>query len=112
MTFWMSQWVIHRDPRWFDDPDSSSAPSAGSTAWPRRIHRYAYFPFGGGPRVCIGNSFAQMEASLLLATIARRFRPLMPAGTVIAPPHDDPSAPRRDRGRPGSPLTRCRSGHG
>ena len=51
----------------------------------RRIPRYAYFPFGGGPRICIGNHFAQMEAVLLLATIARRFRPRVPPGTIVRP---------------------------
>ena len=39
-----------------------------------RLPRFAYLPFGGGPRICIGNSFAQMEANLLLATIAGRYR--------------------------------------
>jgi cytochrome P450 len=37
--------------------------------------RFAYFPFGGGPRLCIGNNFALMEAQLILATLAQRFRP-------------------------------------
>ena len=81
-----------------DEPvGRSSATPAGSTTprsfrpdrWAdglaQRLHRYAYFPFGGGPRVCIGNQFAQMEAVLLLATIARRFRPVVPGGTVITP---------------------------
>ena len=51
------------------------------------IHRYAYFPFGGGPRICIGNGFAMMEAVLLLATIARKFRPKVvdPAAVVPLP---------------------------
>ena len=40
----------------------------------QRIHRYAYFPFGGGPRICIGNNFALMEAALILATIAQKYR--------------------------------------
>ncbi len=84
MTLWMSQWVIQRDPRWFDDPESF-LPDRWADDLARRVHRYAYFPFGGGPRVCIGNQFAQMEAVLLLATIARRFRPLVPVGTVVKP---------------------------
>ena len=40
----------------------------------KTLHRYAYFPFGGGPRFCIGQAFAQMEAVLLLATLARAYR--------------------------------------
>lgn len=83
-TLWMSQWVIQRDPRWFDDPEAFR-PGRWADGLAKRLHRYAYFPFGGGPRVCIGNHFARMEAVLLLATIARRFRPLVPAGTVITP---------------------------
>ncbi len=47
----------------------------------KRIPRYAYFPFGGGPRLCIGNSFAMMESVLLLATIARQFRLGLALGT-------------------------------
>jgi cytochrome P450 len=84
VTLWMSQWVIHRDPRWFDDPELFR-PERWTDGLARRLHRYAYFPFGGGPRVCIGNQFAQMEAVLPLATIARRFRPLVPPGTVVHP---------------------------
>jgi cytochrome P450 len=48
-----------------------------------RIPRYAYLPFGGGPRVCIGNGFALMEARLILATLAQRYRfTLLPDQTV------------------------------
>ncbi|HEY2459775.1 MAG TPA: cytochrome P450 [Candidatus Acidoferrum sp.] len=69
----MSQWVVHRDPRWFDQPDEFQPERwAGDLA--KRLPRFAYFPFGGGPRQCIGNSFALMEAALILATIAQRFR--------------------------------------
>jgi cytochrome P450 len=72
MTVFMPQWVIHRDSRWFDDPEVFR-PERWENGLMQRIHRYAYFPFGGGPRICIGNNFALMEASLILATIARTY---------------------------------------
>jgi cytochrome P450 len=84
LTLWMSQWVLHRDPRFFDDPESFH-PDRWADGLAKRIPRYAYFPFGGGPRICIGNSFAQMEAVLLLATIARRYRIKLAPGTVVRP---------------------------
>ncbi|WP_435011204.1 cytochrome P450 [Tundrisphaera lichenicola] len=85
-TIYMSQWVIHRDPRWFDDP-LAFRPDRWLDGLARKIPRYAYFPFGGGPRICIGNAFAMMEATLLLATIARKFRPrvLHPEKVVLQP---------------------------
>jgi cytochrome P450 len=67
------QWVIQRDPRWFDAP-LSFRPERWGDESTSRLPKYAYFPFGGGPRLCIGNYFATMEAVLILATIARRFR--------------------------------------
>lgn len=51
----------------------------------QRIPRYAYFPFGGGPRICIGNSFALMEATLVLATIAQKYRLVLAQGAVVTP---------------------------
>ena len=72
-TVYMSQWVLHRDPRFFEDP-LAYRPDRWDGGLAKKIPRYAYFPFGGGPRICIGNAFAMMEATLLLATIARRFR--------------------------------------
>lgn len=69
----MSQWVLHRDPRFFDDPDAFR-PERWADGLAKQLPRFAYFPFGGGPRLCIGNAFAQMEAVLLLATIAQRCR--------------------------------------
>lgn len=69
----MSQWIMHRDPRYFPDPERFD-PSRWAPERAQKLPRFAYFPFGGGPRQCIGNSFAMMEATLLLATIAQRFR--------------------------------------
>jgi cytochrome P450 len=69
----MSQWVVQRDPRWFPDPESFR-PERWDHDLIKQLPRCAYFPFGDGPRVCIGNHFAMMEAILILATIARRFR--------------------------------------
>jgi cytochrome P450 len=83
-TIFMSQWVLHRDPRFFDEP-LSYRPERWLDGLAKRLPRYAYFPFGGGPRICIGNAFAQMEAVLLLATIARRFRLRLEPGAVVAP---------------------------
>lgn len=69
----LSQWITHRDPRFFPDPlrfDPMRFTPEANAARPK----FAYFPFGGGPRVCIGEGFAWMEGVLLLATIARRWR--------------------------------------
>jgi cytochrome P450 len=67
-----SQWVVHRDPRWWDEPHSFRPERWLSNQ--RARPKYAYFPFGGGSRVCIGESFAWTEAILLAATIAQRWR--------------------------------------
>ncbi|NUQ75647.1 MAG: cytochrome P450 [Polyangiaceae bacterium] len=70
---WISQYVMHRDPRYFNDPEVFR-PERWANDFAKKLPRYAYFPFGGGPRVCIGNSFALMETQLCLAAIARRYR--------------------------------------
>ena len=67
---WVAPWVVHRDPRWFTDPLSFD-PSRWANGFAKTLPRHAYFPFGGGPRVCIGNAFAMMETVLVLVTIAR-----------------------------------------
>jgi cytochrome P450 len=66
----MAQWVVHRDPRWYRDPEAFR-PERWLDHSLDGNPKFAYFPFGGGPRVCIGNQFAMMEAVLVLATIAR-----------------------------------------
>jgi cytochrome P450 len=74
--------VTQRDPRWFSEPDRFH-PDRWSEEVAAKLPRFAYFPFGGGPRVCIGAGFAMMEATLLLATIAQRFRMrLVPAQRI------------------------------
>jgi len=68
----MPQWVVHRDERWYDDPDAFR-PERWTDEMREDLPEYAYFPFGGGPRHCIGMRFALMEAKLVLATLAQRF---------------------------------------
>lgn len=79
----MSQWVMHRDPRYFDEPEVFN-PDRWNGDLAKNLPTFAYFPFGGGPRICIGKSFAKMEAVLLLATIAQQFRlTLVPNQEII-----------------------------
>src|SRR4030095_9669634 len=67
------QWVTQRDKRYFENPDEFD-PDRWIPQRSEQLPRYAYFPFGGGPRQCIGNYFAMMEIVLLLATIGQHFR--------------------------------------
>jgi len=80
----LSQWVTQRDPRWFSEPERF-LPERWSEEAAAKLPRFAYFPFGGGPRVCIGAGFAMMEATLLLATIAQRFRMHLTPNQRISP---------------------------
>lgn len=82
-TIFISPWVSHRDPRWFDDP-LTFRPERWEGDFAKRLPRFAYLPFGGGPRVCIGNSFALMEAVLILASVVRRWR-VRPSGPAPVP---------------------------
>lgn len=78
----VTPWLMHRDPRWWPQPERF---------WPERWidaprpARYTYLPFGAGPRVCIGNHFARMEAILVLTTLARRVRVNIAPDYVITP---------------------------
>ena len=87
----MSQYVTHRHPEFWDNPDTFEPERF--TRGDEERPRFAYFPFGGGPRICIGNNFALMEAQLLLATLAQRYRftlvpqrPVVPEATVTLRP--------------------------
>lgn len=67
----MSQWVVHRDPRFWDDPEAFR-PGRWEEERIASLPKFAYFPFGGGARRCIGDAFATMEAVLLLAGVMQR----------------------------------------
>ncbi|WP_255264055.1 cytochrome P450 [Peribacillus butanolivorans] len=71
--FLLSPYVMQHKPEYFDNPDSF-IPERFENNYLKTLPTYAYFPFSGGPRVCIGNHFALMEAVLVLACIAQRYR--------------------------------------
>jgi cytochrome P450 len=75
---------LHRDARYFPEPDRFD-PERFSPENEKRLPKYAYLPFGGGPRVCIGNAFASMEARLILATLAQRFHLSLAPGHQVVP---------------------------
>ncbi|MCU0704486.1 MAG: cytochrome P450 [Fimbriiglobus sp.] len=81
-TVFMSQWVNHRDPRYFPEPEAFR-PERWEEGLAKRLPKYAYYPFGGGPRVCIGNTFAQMEAAMILAAVGQKYRFTLDADAVI-----------------------------
>jgi cytochrome P450 len=68
-----AQWALHRDARYFPEPEVFR-PERWVDGLERRIPRFAYCPFGGGPRLCIGAGFAMMVTRLVLATVLQRFR--------------------------------------
>jgi cytochrome P450 len=78
-----SQYVTHRDARWFPEPERFD-PERFTPERQAERPKFAYFPFGGGPRVCIGEQFAWMEGILLLATIAQRWRLRLVPGHPVA----------------------------
>jgi cytochrome P450 len=69
----MFQWATQRDSRFFDEP-LAFKPERWTEEFEASLPKYAYFPFGGGPRACVGASFAMMEMILVLATIGKRYR--------------------------------------
>jgi cytochrome P450 len=77
-------YALHRDARFFDVPGRFD-PERFARGWEDRMPRGAYLPFGGGPRVCIGNGFAMMEARLILATVAQRWRLSLEPGQDVTP---------------------------
>ncbi len=67
-----SPWSMHRDERWFPDPEAFR-PERWDADAPHPVPEHAWFPFGGGPRACLGARFALVEAVLVLAVLGRRF---------------------------------------
>ncbi len=72
-TLFASQYIMHHNPRYYDEPEQFR-PDRWTDEFKSGLPKFAYFPFGGGPRVCIGEPFAWMEGVLLLATIGRRWQ--------------------------------------
>jgi cytochrome P450 len=70
---WLSQWVMHHDERWFPEPEEFR-PERWKDGLADRLPRFAYFPFGGGPRTCIGSHFAMLEMKIVLRAILARAR--------------------------------------
>ncbi len=83
----MSQWIVHRDPRWWPDAEAFRPERwlpGGSALDPARP-KFSYFPFGAGTRVCVGEQFAWMEGTLALAVFARRWTMRLVDGHRVEP---------------------------
>jgi len=80
----MSQYITHRHPDFWENPEGFD-PERFTEERSKNHPHYTYFPFGGGPRICIGNSFAMMEAQLILATVAQSYRLHLMPGYPVEP---------------------------
>lgn len=80
----MSQWLVQHDPRFYTEPMRFD-PQRWTTDAQTGRHRFAYFPFGAGPRVCVGEHFAWMEGVLLMATIGQRWNIQVQKGYKVVP---------------------------
>lgn len=84
---YLCQYVMHRNARYWPNPERFD-PERFAEPEKKARPQFAYFPFGGGIRVCIGEAFAKMECILALASIAQRFAlTLVPGQTVVPKPH-------------------------
>jgi cytochrome P450 len=81
---YLCQYVMQRHPRYFPDPERFD-PERFTEAGKKERPQFAYFPFGGGARVCIGEHFAKLEATLTLTSIAQRFKLSLVPGQAIVP---------------------------
>jgi cytochrome P450 len=80
----VSPYVLHRNPNLWPDPERFD-PDRFSPEQSATRHRFAYIPFGGGPRICIGNVFAIAEAQAIVATVAQRWRLRLAPGRKVEP---------------------------
>ncbi len=80
----MSPYIMHRDARFYDEPERFN-PDRWTPEFRAALPKFAYFPFGGGPRQCIGESFAWMELVLVVATIAQQYRLRLVPGHPVVP---------------------------
>jgi len=80
----MSPWVMHRDPRYYPEPHKFD-PERWTPEAREARPKFAYFPFGGGPRVCIGEQFAWMEGALLISAIAQKWSLRLAPGHQVEP---------------------------
>jgi len=80
----VSQWATHRHPKFWEDPEAFD-PDRFTPARSEGRPQFAYFPFGAGPRICIGNTFAMMEAQLILAMVSQKYRLELSPGAHVEP---------------------------
>ena len=90
----LSPYITHRHPDFWDEPQSFK-PERFSPEKSAGRPRFAYFPFGGGARLCIGNNFALMEMQIILATVAQRYRLRLSPGQTVEPEASFTLHPRR-----------------
>jgi cytochrome P450 len=83
-TIFLTPYYTHRHPLFWEEPDKFD-PERFTPERSAGRPRFAYVPFGGGPRQCIGNTFAMMEAQLILATVAQRYQLRLVPGHLVEP---------------------------
>jgi cytochrome P450 len=78
------QWAVHRSPRWYSEPESF-VPTRWTSSFRKSLPRFAYFPFSGGVRTCVGTQLAWCESAVILAMLAQRFRLSLVESTPLVP---------------------------
>lgn len=82
---WLSPWAVHHNPTYYDQPEAFKPSRWADGQLAKELPKFAYFPFGGGPKQCIGNNLALLEATLALATIAQKYRLKVVPGQLVVP---------------------------